>query len=83
MTKRRRKLTPELDLPELVLDVLTQYVGPRRLGKLDARQRRELSRVTQEVGFAVGRILAGVLPADGPPVPTVLERTIPDEEISP
>jgi hypothetical protein len=57
VTKRRRKLMPELDVPELVGKLLTEYVGPRRLAKLSAEQRRDLALLAHGVGVSVGQII--------------------------
>jgi hypothetical protein len=48
---------PELDLPELVASVFTEYLGPRRLGKLTSEQRRDRALLAHGVGVSVGQIL--------------------------
>jgi hypothetical protein len=60
MTRKQRQ--PEFDLPKVILDALTAYVGPRAMARLSTNQRLELARIAYETGGAFGKVLNTAAP---------------------
>lgn len=54
-----RKLNPALELPSQLVDTLRNYFGPRRLGKIDAKQSEEIMKASVRFAGEIGRILEG------------------------
>ena len=58
---RAQKLIPELQVPPLLVDVLVDYMGPRRFRRLSPRQASQIQFLAGEFGRAIG----GVIGAEG------------------
>lgn len=54
---RQRSLSPEFDLPPLLLEVIKGYIGPRNITKLSAEQRRKISTIANTAASQLGEVL--------------------------
>lgn len=60
-----KKIFPELELPERLAALLSEYLGARRLGQLSQDQRRGLMTAAGDFSSKVGEIVAAPVGAPG------------------
>lgn len=64
---RRGRLMPELDLPPLLIELLVDYIGPRRINRITVEARGELASLCTTFAINAGDVIRRSLTeVDGP-----------------